>query len=112
MNDEVAQDLVDSIHLLNDSIKHLSVSNSDYLTPCMWVLSALVRSLPSEAQKNLIDTLRSDIARLDSEEQPDDELRQSWLKALSIASSLVPGGTDDADRPDLRLIFGGKKDPA
>jgi hypothetical protein len=104
---ETIRALSESLRVQSEAIQLLEHYVNEQLTPVFCIVTALVTVISSKEQQNLLATLQKIAAKTDS------SAPSPYAKAAEMVSQLVSGGGGEpAESGALKLILGGKKDPA
>jgi len=110
MDNEIISELIESTKLLAEMVKIQHQLIHEQLMPCFSIMTALVKNLPSEEQKNLLAKLQYVAENIEPLAQAEN-IECSYSKAAKIVSEIVSGGAGDISAVQrLQLIPGGKKD--
>lgn len=110
MDNEIIRELIESTKLLAENAKMQHQLIHEQLMPCFNIMTVLVKNLPSEEQKNLLEKIQSVAESIEPLAQAEN-IESSYSKAAKIVSEIVSGGDGDIFAVQrLQLIPGGKKD--
>lgn len=95
---------------MTQTIKLQTQLIQEQLLPCFSIMTALVKIMPPEEQKRLLELLQTVSEDIEPLAQTEN-IESPYSRAVKIVSQLASGGVSDiASVQKLQLIQGGKKD--